>query len=168
MSEPVTIRVATDRDIAAIQHVAGVTWRATYAGHIPDADIDHFLSSAYSDRNIAAAIGRLADGYVIAERDGGVIGYAMAGLNRDGDAELFAIYVLPDQHGSGVGFALWEAARASLASRGQLRMCWWVLAANARARRFYERQGSILTEEREFQVGGTTIREARYCVAISD
>jgi hypothetical protein len=63
---------------------------------------------------------------------------------------------------------LWNAARDELARQGYSRMCCWVLASNDRARRFYERQGAFLSEEREFAIGATMIREARYCLAIEN
>jgi ribosomal protein S18 acetylase RimI-like enzyme len=162
----VQIRTATLDDIAAIRHVAATTWRATYSGQIGDADIAQFLDSAYSERNLTIQISRFGAGFVVATIHGSVVGYAMAGLNRDGDAELFAIYVLPEYHGSGVGKRLWDAALVEQVRQGQSRLCCWVLASNARARRFYERQGAFLAEEREFPIGATMIREARYCLSL--
>ena len=167
MMDSVFVRVARYEDIPSIQRVASVTWWVTYAGQIPDLDIEQFLDSAYSERNLAAEVGRLANGFVVAEVDGIVAGYAMAGPNREGEPELYAIYVLPEHHGRGVGRLLWNAARDALARQGYTRMCCWVLASNDRARRFYERQGAFLSEERSFVIGATTIREARYCIAIA-
>ena len=168
MNTAVTIRPATHDDVMSVQRVARETWQATYAGQIADADIEQFLEIAYSERSLFGKVNRLGDGFIVAERDSDVVGYTMAGLNRDAEPELFALYVLPEQHGSGAGRLLWDAATAALARQGQSRMCCWVMASNARACRFYERQGAILTEEREFAVGATMIREARYCVAIGD
>ncbi|HYI14458.1 MAG TPA: GNAT family N-acetyltransferase [Thermomicrobiales bacterium] len=166
MQHGVAVRTARSDDVPAVQRVAAVTWRATYAGQIPEADIAQFLESAYSERNLTAALSRLADGFIVAESDGVATGYAMAGLNREGEPELYALYVLPEHQGAGVGQALWDAAKAALAVQGYSRMCCWVLAGNDRARHFYERQGAFLSEEREFAIGTTMVREARYCVAI--
>jgi ribosomal protein S18 acetylase RimI-like enzyme len=166
MTHGMVIRPARRADIPTVQHVAGVTWRATYAGQIADTDIASFLESAYCERSLTAAVSRLGDGFVVAEVDGVVIGYAMAGLNREGESELHAIYVLPEHQGSGAGPRLWNAARDELNRQGQRRMCCWVLSSNDRARRFYERRGAFLSEEREFTVGATMVREARYCIAI--
>jgi ribosomal protein S18 acetylase RimI-like enzyme len=162
----VEIRAANHDDIPAIQHVAAITWRATYAGQIDDADIAQFLDSAYSERNLTTHVSRLGNGFVVATIDGSVAGYAMAGLNRNSDAELFAIYVLPDYHGSSVGKRLWDAAVVELVRQDQPRMCCWVLASNIRARRFYERQGAFVAEEREFPIGATVVRETRYCLPL--
>lgn len=166
MAKDVRVRAATHADGEAIQRVAHIAWRATYAGHIPDEDIEAFLASAYSEQRIVSTIERLGDGYLVAERGDELVGYAVAGENRDGGPELFALYVLPSAHGVGVGFALWNRASDTLARRGHQRMCCWVLAANAVARRFYERQGAILTEERDFTVDASLVRESRYCVQI--
>lgn len=168
MGQAVTTRPASRDDIESIQLVARETWRATYASQIPEIDIEQFLDSAYSTRRLTSAVSRLEDEFVVAEHAGKVIGYAMAGMNRDGEPELFAMYVLPEHQGDGAGHMLWDAAKVVLSRRGQAWMCCWVLISNTRARRFYERQGAFMTEEREFAVGGTMIREARYCVALGD
>ena len=166
MTYGTVIRPARHDDIPAVRHVASVTWRATYAGQIPDVDIDSFLESAYSERSLNTALSRLGDGFVVAEFDGVVVGYAMAGPNREGEPELDAMYVLPEHHGSGAGSRLRNAATDELTQQGHQRMCCWVLSSNVPARRFYERRGAFLSEEREFAVGATMVREARYCVAI--
>ncbi len=168
ISERVDVRIATAADIAAVQSVAHDSWYATYSVAIHSIDIEQFLDHAYTRENMEAAVHRLGDGFIVAERTGGLVGYTMAGLNRDGVAELIALYVVPSQQGSGIGFALWNAAISALARRGYHRMCCWVLSSNANARRFYERQGAFMTDERDFVVGASPIREARYCVRIGE
>ena len=72
----------------------------------------------------------------VADTDGEVVGVAAI----EGDW-LNGFYVLPDGWGSNVAPALHEAVvdsiRAAVAATAHL----WVLEANARARRFYERRG---------------------------
>jgi ribosomal protein S18 acetylase RimI-like enzyme len=162
--QDILIRPARHDDLPAVRQVAGVVWRATYAGSIPDVDIEQFLASEYSERSMTAAVSRLGDGFVVAEAGAAIVGYTMAGVNREGEPELYAIYVLPEHHGRSVGHMLWNAAKDALDRHGHRRMCCWVLASNDRARRFYERQGAFFSEEREFPVGATMIREARYCL----
>lgn len=168
ISEHVVIRNATAADVGAIRLVAHDGWYATYSDAIQSIDIEQFLDRAYSREILEATIHRLGDGFIVAEQTSGIVGYAMAGLSRDGVAELFALYVVASQHCSGVGFALWTSAMSSLARRGYQRMCCWVLSSNIHARRFYERQGAIMTDERDFVVGASKIREARYCVGIGE
>jgi ribosomal protein S18 acetylase RimI-like enzyme len=66
-------------------------------------------------------------------------------LTADGQAglvgELYAIYVTPAWWSTGAGRALLEAALTALDAGGYPRVVLWVLADNARARRFYERAG---------------------------
>jgi ribosomal protein S18 acetylase RimI-like enzyme len=74
-----------------------------------------------------------------------VLGYASLGPARDADAvslgELWALYVAPEAWGSGVGASLLAAVDEALAARGFPEVVLWVLEANRRARRFYEKHG---------------------------
>lgn len=54
---------------------------------------------------------------------------------------VLALFVVPEQWGSGVGHALHEAVLAHLAAHGCATAQLDVLVDNARARRFYERRG---------------------------
>ena len=71
----------------------------------------------------------------LAEVDGAVVG--VLGVGRD---ELHALYVHPDWWGRGVGQALLERAHTLLAETCD-EATLTVLVGNARARRFYERNG---------------------------
>lgn len=85
-----------------------------------------------------------------------ILGFARAGPTRDraptGDAlsvdlraeysaELQAIYILQPFCGTGLGRALMHAIVRRLVDLGHRSMCLWVLEANTRGRRFYERLG---------------------------
>jgi GNAT superfamily N-acetyltransferase len=56
-------------------------------------------------------------------------------------AELYALYVHPAWWSTGTGRALMDRALARTAKAGYPSITLWVLEANARARRFYERAG---------------------------
>ena len=74
-----------------------------------------------------------------------VCGLATTGLCRDDDlsnfGELMAIYVDPAYLRTGVGRLLMTAARSGCAASASSAAALWVLDGNARARRFYERDG---------------------------
>ena len=78
----------------------------------------------------------------VAERDGEIVGFASVGPSRDerGLGELYAIYVDPDSWSQGAGRALVARAEEQLAGEYE-EATLWVLAANPRARHFYERAG---------------------------
>jgi GNAT superfamily N-acetyltransferase len=82
---------------------------------------------------------------IVAERDGEVIGYAGFGRARDEDAqdcgELYAIYIDPQHWRTGAGSVLIVDVTQRLSELGYTIAILWVLAENARARTFYERQG---------------------------
>jgi GNAT superfamily N-acetyltransferase len=75
----------------------------------------------------------------VAEADGEVVGLAVVRREDAQTVELKDLYVAPDAWGSGVAPALMETALASIA--GAAADTLWVVEANARARRFYEREG---------------------------
>jgi len=166
MHTTISIRPATLADIPAIRDVAARTWRATYDGLIAAPDIDLFLDRAYSEANVAWTLDRLGDGYLVATADETVVGYAMAGPDRDGAAQLWAIFVLPEYQGQGIGHALWQRAAAHLRAAGFGEFSLWVVAGNLPARRFYERYGAEPVAERVDQLGASSVPEVRYRVAL--
>lgn len=162
MTDPIIVRPATTADLPAVRDVAGRTWRAAYAGLIPDVDIERFLLNAYSPSGLERTLSALGAGFVVATDGGEVVGYAMGGRNREGRAELFAIYVLPERQGTGIGRRLWSGVAGHLHGLGFTELLVWALASNGPARRFYERQGGQPVAEREFPVGAGLVSEIGY------
>lgn len=73
---------------------------------------------------------------VVAEHVSGPVG--VAGIRFEW---LDALYVVPACWGAGVAPALHDGALEEVAALGATRCHLWVLEANARARRYYERRG---------------------------
>ncbi len=163
----ITVRPARPDDLPDLQEVARRTWRATYTGLIPNADIERFLERHYSLEALGRALERLGEGMLVAAVDDQVVGYATCGVNRENSGELFAIYVLPEWQRRGVGRRLWQRAIKHLRSLGLPEMVVWVLANNEPARRFYERQGATLLGNRAFPVSETPIEEVGYVVPLA-
>jgi GNAT superfamily N-acetyltransferase len=104
----------------------------------------------------------------VADREGEVIGFVGCGRSMDEDAEedtgeVYAIYLRPEVVGTGVGRSLFFRANDHLRASGFRRATLWVLAENARTRRFYEIAGwrADGTEKTE-DWDGFPLREARY------
>jgi len=108
------------------------------------------VMAAYVDRlqrEVAAQSGAI----LIAEEDGGLVGLVACVVVRDDMVQETAdsnvhgyitdIYVVPDRRGTGLAQALLEAAEDHLAPTGITRVRINVLAANAMARRAYEKWG---------------------------
>jgi GNAT superfamily N-acetyltransferase len=137
------IRPAVVADAAAITHAHVGGWLAAYRGIMPDDVLDNLDFEARRARwhdNLANGARVLID-----ECDGVVRGFSGFGPCRDEDkagaGEVYALYVDQQWWGQGVGEALLSAALDALRAEGYTEFVLWVLRDNARARRFYEKQG---------------------------
>ena len=162
-----SVRSATPDDADAIERVRTDTWRATYRGHFPDAVLDGLGYDGSRRRQQMADMSttRFA---LVAEHDGGVVGFAIGGPSRVEDSrypgEIYAIYVLPVHHGHGHGSALMRAGARELVTRGWRGMLIWVLRENVASRLFYERMGGVHLRNRDVdrEIEGVTITESGY------
>jgi ribosomal protein S18 acetylase RimI-like enzyme len=162
------VRPATPEDARAIAEVQVETWRAAYVGVIPQEVLDGL---GVDDRARAWShwLSIETSAQFVAERSGAVVGFVSAGPCRheDGTAEVYAIYVRPDDWGTGCGWALMDAAVAWLADRWPEAIL-WVAEENPRARDFYERYGWIAGTRRvEEVVPGAFVPEVLYRLDLS-
>jgi len=143
---PWTIRPVGADDVPAVARLHVAVWQVAYRGLLPDAFLDE-QSVERRERMWQGAVGRDDPPVLVAEMDGRIAGFVWCGPARDEDAqpgatgEVYAIYVAPDRWGSGVSGALMAQGLAGLAALGYAEATLWVLRANARAIRFYTRQG---------------------------
>ncbi len=164
----VTVRPATPGDAADVAQVHVAAWRWAYAGLLDDALLAGLDVDA-SRRLWERVAGEGRNTLLVAERDGAIVGFVAAGRSRDADApdatgEIYAIYLLRDVQGTGVGGALMAAALAALAAAGHTRATLWVLGSNELARSFYERGGwrPDGAERTEREHDGEPTKELRY------
>ena len=162
----VRVRQARVADAPAMGRLHVRAWQAAYRGQMPDDYLERLRPedrAAYWD-----GVLRREDrggAVLVAERAGEVVGFAAAGPSPDpeGAGELYAINLDPDHWGTGAGRALLAAAQAELARLGLAESVLWVLAGNARARRFYERAGwGADGTERTSEAFGVSVLEVRY------
>lgn len=142
MSEPQVRPVVLD-DAEAIATVHHTSWAQTYSDLLP---AEHWESDTV-ERRAQRWHERLSDGpgnlavAVVSEQ---VVGFATAGPTGRKKSvpppvrseELWALYVLGERHGTGIGALLLESVLPP-ARPAEL----WVADANPRARRFYEKHG---------------------------
>ncbi|MFG3136712.1 GNAT family N-acetyltransferase [Streptomyces sp. NPDC048211] len=168
------IRDMTIDDCEAVARVRVRGWQSAYAGLMPQAHLDamDIAADAERRRGFFTEAGAVVD--VVAERAGlGVVGWAAYGPYREGGGrlargELYAIYVLPEQTGTGVGRALMAQVLTGAAEAGHRDLALWVLKDNTPARRFYERAGFRADgAEEPFDVDGVAVPEVRYVRALS-
>lgn len=153
------IRSMTHDDIRVVQRIAKLSWQHTYDGIIPADVQDQFLNMAYSVPMLEKRLEKT--NMLLAEADGEVVGFAaFTNTDEDGDAELTAIYLLPEYQSVGIGTQLFEAGLERLTEAQQLFV--YVECANVKARNFYEAKGFELLEEFEDLFQGYTLHTAKY------
>jgi GNAT superfamily N-acetyltransferase len=188
----VVIRSASTADAAQIAAVMRDSWFAAYDGIIAPAIIDRATAPDGGARvrqsfrtrpwqRMIAAVAPEPEPAPSAPTGGtpAIVGYASFGPERDvvgapwphpltqagadGQvAELYALYVHPAWWSTGTGRALMDRALAKVRMAGYTGITLWVLEANARARRFYQRAGFAPDGARHVldDLGGVT--EIRY------
>jgi GNAT superfamily N-acetyltransferase len=165
------VRRAEPADARGIAEVHTRTWQAAY-WHVFPAEM---LDALDVDDRVRGWLERIeADMAVwVAEAEDGIVGFVAAGPSRtedgqgkEGQAELYAIYVLPEAWGSGAATGLMAAFKDWLGREGYATAMLWVLADNPRARRFYEREGWRVDGERVETIRDVEVEEALYRLAL--
>ena len=154
-----TLRPATLEDAAAIASVQVNTWQVAYP-NIIDAD---YLEDFALEKATLAQIDRIgSDGHLrtVAEIQSKVVGYAVSNIKKEGyfvgNWFLYALYVLPEHQGKGIGKALLEDAKTKGRNQGHARIVFDVFTGNEPAKSFYESNGATFLFQTEFELGGKT------------
>lgn len=158
MSEVEIKPLETDTEVEGKAFVHWKAWQEAYAG-IVDPD---YLAAFTLEKCVKNAF-RWRDNLLVAKDEGRVVGFAGYGVSRDESlpetGEVFALYILSEYYGTGLGRRLMSAALERLA--GYTRVALWVLEDNKRAIRFYEKCGFKPDGARQFIKLGTQIAEIR-------
>ncbi|MEN1966566.1 GNAT family N-acetyltransferase [Lentibacillus sp. N15] len=157
------IRTMTVDDISQVQHVAKTSWNSTYDGLIPKAVQDDFLKRAYSDERMKQ---RLENSLLlVAEAGGEIVGFAnFSPVNKDGIAELGAIYLLPAYQGNGIGTALLDKGLEQQPRTKELFIS--VEKDNKIGKQFYDAKGFKVISEFEENVAGHVLQTVRMVLRI--
>ena len=143
MRTAVAVRTAEPSDAEAIERVARASWRNTYRDIFEPQFIDDFLTRNYSREGLARAAetsaSRTSGEFLVAERDGEIVGYLQFGDGPRGP-ELFRVYADPEHYGTGIGSALLSELHRRIEGRVESYVL-DVHSRNARGRAFYERNG---------------------------
>lgn len=158
------IRVAEPKDAYGIARVRVNGWRTTYRGIVPTDFLLKLSSNAveWAEKVRDALSQREVDGYV-AVVDEEIVGFVLYGAERTGkypdhSNEVYAIYVLEEHQGNGLGSRLLEKAVEAMSSSG---MIIWALELNP-YRSFYEQKQGEVIDEKERTFGEIALREVAY------
>lgn len=146
------IRRAIPQDAIGIAQVHVSSWQTTYTGIIPD----EVIQSRNIDNRTAIwtrILNRDTPDSIIfvAEKDAQIVGFAHAGEPQETvegfDSELYAIYLIEDAQGQGIGRQLMQACSDHLYAEGYKSLILWVLKANRNSRSYYEHMGGKIIKE---------------------
>jgi ribosomal protein S18 acetylase RimI-like enzyme len=165
----VAIRKARPGDAPAIAKVHVETWRAAYAGLVPDA----YLVGMREERQTLMwqrLLGNCGlESVLVAEAAGGpgrhVVGFGSFGRARPGKlpyrGEIYTLYVAGDWQGRGLGRRLLRGMFREMVKAGLPDAYLWVLTGNP-TRFFYEAMGGERAATRQEAFAGTLLDETAY------
>jgi len=149
-------------------------WQTAYRGIVPDSYLDTMDLAArevrwqerlaHPSESEFTFVAELADH--TKKPPDTIIGFASGGPERhvvaDYDGELYAIYLLPEHRGKGIGRRLVAATAKWLSERGTQSLVIWVLKDNVQGRAFYEALGGQLVGEQTITIGSSSLQDVAY------
>jgi GNAT superfamily N-acetyltransferase len=162
-----TVRPATPGDAGAIARIYVDTWRATYAGLLPDKILVEMSGRRQTTIWSHAIHHPAPQQTVLVANDGRgpVVGFGSCGRARYPglryEGEVFTLYVQQDHQGRGIGKLLLGGLFQGLLDDKARSALIWVLARNP-ARFFYEAMGGRRIAEREERLWGARLPETAY------
>ncbi|PIQ23736.1 GNAT family N-acetyltransferase [bacterium (Candidatus Blackallbacteria) CG17_big_fil_post_rev_8_21_14_2_50_48_46] len=162
----VKLRPAQVQDAAQIAAVHVASWETTYRGILPDALLQ-MQSLEKRTQNWQDWLESQAMAWVwVAEKAGKIWGFVSGGPERsqepEAQGEIYALYLLAEAQGLGIGKALLYKGFEELHKAGYQGILVWVARENLHASRFYALQGGQALRERELQIAGFQIAETGY------
>jgi ribosomal protein S18 acetylase RimI-like enzyme len=164
-------RDAGAADAEALAAFAEMTFTETFGHLYPPEDLTAYVGAKYQAHVIAGEIADPETRYVLALRDGAIVGYSKLGLvDMDVDTtdalELHRLYVDTSVKGAGVAKTLMDDALAWARGKGARVMYLSVWENNARAQAFYKRYGFEHVKEHKFMVGRVADRDFIWRLAL--
>jgi L-amino acid N-acyltransferase YncA len=151
--------------------VHSTSWRATYPGIVPQSYLGAMEPEKSVERWQNVVAGQQTPGarMLVAGENGKIVGFQVYGPAREPAfgyvGELYAAYFLPEAMGKGLGTAMISQVAEGLAAQGLNDMIVWMMEANERGCRFYEKLpgGRVVPNSRQsFEIDGATIFEIAY------
>jgi|ERR1700722_16006249 len=166
------LREGRVEDIPAISRAYAQSWQSTYRGVAPDVFVEGMTEKAAAEIfQQSLQPNDFSYFLYVVEADGEIVGFADGGKERgrpeDGRGELYAVYLLKEFQGKGIGRQLFQAALGQLRRSGLSPVVVWVLEKNP-TRKFYESLGGALgTERKVLKVGNDSVTLVSYRWAVN-
>lgn len=153
-----TKKMETDDEKRGKAYVHWKSWQEAYPGIVDQSYLDKLTLEKCEEMAF-----KWPDNLIIAKDGDKVVGFVGYGQYRSDElentGEIFAIYLLSEYYGTGVGYKLMQEGLAVLKDYPQVAV--WVLKENKRAIRFYEKCGFKFDGREEEIKLGSPVVEAR-------
>jgi ribosomal protein S18 acetylase RimI-like enzyme len=167
------VRLAQPEDAPIIASIRVAAWREAYKNILPE-DYLHALDPAENLDMLGRRIAERSSEFTVALSDPGgpICGFSISGTPRYATSsrvmELWALNVLPEFWGNGIGRALVSACINSATQAESTLIELWVLSENHRAIGMYERCGFMPTgrDRSTTKLTGYPLHELCYSYAI--
>ncbi len=141
-----TIRHMTESDAEAVSALLITSWERTYTPLMGAEKVAAQNAARHGPESVAGDLKRPhSESFVAVDANGAVVGYAYAIVEK-GVLWLDRLHVAPDHQGSDVAANLLRAVMANYV--GEPSIALEVIEGNARAVRFYEKQGFDTVERK--------------------
>jgi GNAT superfamily N-acetyltransferase len=164
MASDLRFASASYEDLLEVARIHVAAWKQAYIGQVPQTHLDNLDVAQRLRRWQEQFPNGVPSGLIIASVSSKATGFICFGRARDQDrqdwGEVYAIYVLEPNWGSGVGYQLHKHACAELKGHGFARAYLWVLDTNHRAIAAYERWGGVVERDRlkGHEIGGQPVK----------
>lgn len=152
----------TQDDTPFVQEIAKFSWYSTYEGIIPRPIQDKFLQNAYSIDRLMQRF--QSSPFLVADHNGTLVGFAHFSNVKEEQAELFAIYLMPDIQRQGIGSALLQHGIHVLEGAKKLTVC--VEKDNMKGIHFYKAKGFQILNEFEDLFDGYVLKTIRMVLVL--
>ena len=157
----ISTRNARSDDALAIAKVQIRSWIDTYTGLLPPVVLEDLDLEQARERFLEAIEEKPEERVYVSEEDGLISGFAIAGPCKDPDSdavgEVYALYILRDHQGMGIGTQLFLKAVDDLVREGFRSLMVRVLSGNPYCR-FYEKHGGKVSETRDEEICGRPVK----------
>jgi GNAT superfamily N-acetyltransferase len=149
----ILLRKAREQDLPVIQKIATLTWEPTYVPIIGRVQVEYMLGKMYSKPALLSQLMK-GDIFLIAQMNGKDVAFVSYSPEDHSDHvyKLHKLYVLPEQHGEGIGRLLINEVVDKVRDAGGKTLELNVNRAN-KAKKFYERAGFKVKETVDIDIG---------------
>ncbi len=146
--ESIQIRKAIPSDAADLLHMARTAFLQTFAAGNKPENVSAYLAEAFTLEQLSKEMENSDSVFFVAEKEEEIIAFskvnfasAQTDIHDDESLEIARLYVLEEHLGSGLGKRLLEIALDFAKQNGKKYLWLGVWEHNARAIRFYEKNG---------------------------